>query len=93
MLLRAVEIARGIEVDDRSPRRTRRDVADGPGKLCQAFGIERSFDGTDLCAGGPVTIVDDGVPSPTTIVTTPRIGITVAVDQPWRWVLPLESGG
>ena len=87
VLLRAVRPLRGIE-QMTARRGGRTALADGPGKLCQAFGIERRHDGTDLCAGGAVTIVDDGVRPPTDAVTTPRIGITRAVDQPWRWVVP-----
>ena len=87
VLLRAVQPLRGIE--QMSARRGgRAALADGPGKLCQAFGIDRRHDGTDLCAGGAVAIVDDGVPPPADAVITPRIGITRAVDQPWRWLIP-----
>jgi DNA-3-methyladenine glycosylase len=85
VLLRAVAPIRGIDLMS-ARRGGRAALADGPAKLCQAFGIDRRHDGSDLCADGAVTIVDDGTPPPVDAVTTPRIGITRAIDQPWRWV-------
>jgi DNA-3-methyladenine glycosylase len=43
-----------------------RDLCSGPAKLCQAFGLDRSFDGADLVTGDrEVTVADDGTPPPT----------------------------
>jgi DNA-3-methyladenine glycosylase len=64
-------------------------LTDGPGKLTQALGIAGDLDGVDLFAG-PVTLSDEIVWSGT-IVTTPRIGITRAVERPWRFVLTEAS--
>ena len=62
------------------------DLCNGPAKLCQALGIDGTYDGADLVTGGRgVTIVDDGTPPPPDPVVTTRIGITQAVDEPWRW--------
>ncbi len=87
VLLRAVLPLEGIDVMAER-RHGRTPLADGPGKLCQAFGLDRGDSGVDVCAGGAVRVVDDGTPPPTTVVTTPRIGITKAVDLPWRFVVP-----
>ena len=86
VLLRAVVPTAGVETM-RARRGGRPDgrLADGPGKLCQAFGIDRDDDGADLVTGDRVTILDDGTPVPSAR-TTPRIGIRVAVDHPWRWL-------
>lgn len=66
-----------------------RDLCSGPAKLCQAFGIDRSFDGRDLVdEDQPVTIVDDGTPPPRRPGRSPRIGLSVAVDVRWRWFVP-----
>ena len=70
-------------------RRGRRDhLADGPAKLCVAFGIDRSFDGVDLCAGDRARISDDGVPPPLAPEVSRRVGISAATDLLRRWSLP-----
>lgn len=71
-----------------------RRLSDGPGKLCQAFGIDRRHDGVDLCApegtsgDGGVRLVDDGTPPPDDPVTGPRVGISRAASVAWRWRIP-----
>ncbi|MET0145581.1 MAG: DNA-3-methyladenine glycosylase [Ilumatobacteraceae bacterium] len=90
VLLRALHPLDGIAVMRRR-RGGKPDarLTDGPGKLCQALGIDRTVDGIDLCAGGgDVTIVDDGTPPPVEPRITARIGISVATDTPWRWLAP-----
>lgn len=63
-----------------------RDLCSGPAKLCQAFGIDRAFDGADLVVGDRgVRIVDDGTPPPATPVVTRRIGLSAGVEHEWRW--------
>ena len=89
VLLRAIAPVRGLEVmRRRRGGRPDRILADGPGKLCQAFGLDRADDGTDLVEDPTATIVDDGTPPPSTPIVTPRIGIRVATDVPWRWLAP-----
>jgi DNA-3-methyladenine glycosylase len=67
-------------------RRARPDrLATGPGNLTKALGINGELDGTSVLEG-PVHLLDGEQP-PGTIVTTPRIGITRAVELPWRFVL------
>lgn len=70
------------------------DLARGPGRLCQALGIDRSLDGADVCApGGPLGVGPPGaVDQPTAtaggaIATGPRVGISQAADRPWRYWL------
>jgi DNA-3-methyladenine glycosylase len=86
VLLRAVAPLRGIDVMARRRHGRLRALADGPGKLCQAFGIDLGDTGADLTAGGELCVVDDGTPPPA-FTTTPRIGITKAVDLPWRFLV------
>ena len=65
------------------------NLTDGPGKLCQAFAINREFDGIDITKKtAPVYILDrgEGV-DPSAIVVTPRIGITKATDKLLRFLL------
>lgn len=89
VLIRALEPLRGLDrMRAARPRaRTDRDLANGPGKLTQALGIGKAHDGADLVKGGEgVRIVDDGTPPPSQPIVTPRIGISKAIDLPWRWL-------
>lgn len=91
VLLRALEPLQGLELMRplRPKARRDRDLANGPGKLSQAMGITGEFDGADLvCADRGITIVSDGMAPPDVPVVGPRIGITRAVDLPWRWHVP-----
>jgi DNA-3-methyladenine glycosylase len=73
----------------RTGSRTERPLADGPGKLCQAFGIDLVCTGIDLLdTAALVYLADDGTDPPTGPRIGPRIGITKAVDTPWRFTLP-----
>lgn len=70
-------------------RRGRADhLTDGPGKLCQAMGIDGGFSGTML--GDRLELT--GEPGTMAWTVTPRIGISVAVDRPLRFVA-VESAG
>ncbi len=94
VLLRAVAPEAGLErmrvarlAGPKAPRvLTDRDLCRGPARLCQAFGIERSFDGADLVTGDRgLVIADDGAPAPERVATSTRIGLTAGADRPWRW--------
>ena len=67
----------------------------GPAKLCQAFGIERDTNGTDLTQSEPLFIARDLERFPCSlredILATPRIGISKAQDRPWRYTLRGEK--
>ena len=86
VLLRAVTPVAGLDVM-RARRNHRPGVADGPAKLCQAFAIGPSHNGVDLCGSETdgVLLLDDGVPPPRRPLIGPRIGISKAVDTPWRF--------
>lgn len=86
VLLRGGVIDRGRSVAE--ARRGRQDhLADGPGKLCQALGVTGALSGTSI-GEGPVDIELGPDQDPSAIVATPRIGISVARDRPWRYLLP-----
>lgn len=69
--------------------RSDRDLCRGPARLCQAMGIGGAQDGIDLVEGAAgFSIVDDGTPPSEAPVVTTRVGITRAIDQPWRWYVP-----
>ncbi|NLA66840.1 MAG: DNA-3-methyladenine glycosylase [Gammaproteobacteria bacterium] len=91
VLLRAMEPLQGIEAMRalRPKARRDRDLASGPGKLSQAMGITRELDGADLVtADRGIAILSDGMPPPRRPVVGPRVGISKAVDFPWRWHVP-----
>ncbi len=86
VLLRGGVIVRGSDAVE--TRRGRSDhLTDGPGKLSQALGVTGEYDGTSVL-DGPVRL-SRGADSPALcdIEATPRIGISKAVDRPWRFVL------
>jgi DNA-3-methyladenine glycosylase len=84
VLIRALAPCDGIELMAARRGRDRlEDLCSGPGKLTQALGIELVHNGCDLDSG-PVTISLPATPTPE-IVVSPRIGITKAVDLPWRF--------
>jgi DNA-3-methyladenine glycosylase len=81
---------RGADIVDGLPtvkmRRGRDDsLTDGPGKLCQALGIDAVHDGCDLLDGESDLRLEPG-DSPDLVMATPRVGITRAQDLPWRFV-------
>lgn len=96
ILLRAVEPVSGLGLmgDRRGiDAASVRLLARGPARLAQAFGIDRSFDGVDL-VGGPVWIGGRQVLRGE-VVAGPRVGITKAMAEPWRFweVGPWASAG
>ena len=85
VLIRAIEPTIGIAImaRNRGPGRVR-DLARGPGRLCQALGIDRRLDGIDLCQAGALWLGSDGQASDE-IGRSKRIGITRAADSPLRF--------
>jgi DNA-3-methyladenine glycosylase len=76
VLLRAAAPLRGLELmrERRVKARRDRDLCAGPGRLGQAFAVDRSCDGTSLLRG-ELRIVDDGVSPPTPPGISSRIGL------------------
>jgi DNA-3-methyladenine glycosylase len=93
VLLRALEPVAGLERmrqarwrDQR--RQDDRDLCRGPGRLCQALGIDRALDGADLTGRhAAVWIADDGTEPPIPPLATGRVGVSVAADRPWRFAV------
>lgn len=91
VLLRALEPVDGLDLMRRARWRDQRhqddrDLCRGPGRLCQALGVDRSFDGADLvAAGATLWLADDGVRPPEEPLATGRVGISVAADRLWRF--------
>ncbi len=83
VLLRALEPTEGIErMAERRGLADPRKLCTGPGKLAEALAVTRAHDGLRL-DGPPFTIRLPQVARP--VVVGPRIGITKAVEVPWRF--------
>lgn len=91
VLIRALEPLGGHELMRRRRQRGRgaapgdRDLANGPGKLCQAFGLGLDHNRADL-TDSALRIVPGRAPE--RIVWTPRVGIRVGTDRLWRCLDP-----
>lgn len=89
VLLRAVEPLAGAELmaTRRGIPASRRELTNGPGKLCQAFAIDRRAYGADLTR--PPLFLSDGPPCKVARAT--RVGIDYAgawAARPWRFFDP-----
>lgn len=98
VLLRALEPVSGIEEMSaaRAARRRSgapapavRELCRGPANLTCALGISRADDGSDLLEGDGARLLSDGTPPPAgeAVRSGPRVGISRAAEEPWRfWV-------
>ena len=83
VLLRAIAPTRGLDVmRERRGTADERKLCSGPGRLCEAFGIDGSMNASVL-GRGPVRVFAGTHVAD--VVVGPRIGISVATDQPWRF--------
>jgi DNA-3-methyladenine glycosylase len=89
VLIRALEPVEGIDLMKARRRSEQlRNLASGPGKLCQALAIDKFLNGADVC-GSVLYVEDRGEPAPK-ILATPRIGVDYAgkwKDKPWRFLI------
>lgn len=84
VLLRSIEPLTGIETMEKRRGKKER-LADGPGKLCIALGLEKkTHNGVDLCAGDESAVCDDGF-QPKKIRKGRRIGISAGKNKWWRF--------
>jgi len=83
VLIRAIEPTAGLAL-----MRRRRGMTDerllcaGPGRLCEALGVTHKHNGLPLDAAPFELFARQGTVE---IVTGPRIGLTKAVERPWRY--------
>lgn len=85
VLIRSIEPVTGLaEMQDRRGTEKRRLLCAGPGRLCQALGIDISLDGAPV-EMPPFSFAPRLSELP--IVTGTRVGISKAVDRPWRFGL------
>ncbi|HET9109430.1 MAG TPA: DNA-3-methyladenine glycosylase [Ktedonobacterales bacterium] len=89
VLIRAIRPLVGVELMRlrRGEHTRERDLARGPGRLCQALALTIADDGADLL--GPELWIGEtpGLEGALPVAATSRIGITQAADWPWRFVV------
>lgn len=90
VLIRAIEPIAGIEV----MRGRRGNVPDkqlgrGPGNVGQALGVLLTDIGDDLFDGNVFRLTNGALPDE--VWSSPRIGISKAVDRPWRFFDPAST--
>lgn len=96
ILVRAVEPVEGVEImrerrlrKNPSAKMTDKNLTSGPGKLCIALGIDKTFNNADLL-GDKIRLEDFNTFSTEQIACGKRIGIDYAeefAEKPWRfWV-------
>lgn len=98
VLLRALEPMSGIDAmrlarwrDQKQQRDS--DLCRGPGRLCEALGVQLAHDGVDLLVEtSPVRLLTDRSIGAPQVVTTPRVGISVATDVQWRFFVSGHAG-
>lgn len=85
VLIRALEPTVGVEImRERRKLDALRLLCSGPGKLCQALGIDLALDGRPVWEL-PFTLQVERPALP--LLSGPRVGITKAADLPWRFGL------
>ena len=89
VLIRALAPEEGTKVMRLNRRgQPDRNLTNGPGKLCQALGIDRALNDVDL-ATHEALFLEEGTPAPhRQIAASPRIGLNVAgwaADVHWRY--------
>ncbi len=86
VLIRALEPVAGLPTMRLRRGVPDRDLARGPGRLCQALAITGALNGHDLDRA-PLLFLDAPALATDAIVRGPRIGISKAADWPLRYML------
>ncbi len=84
VLIRAIKPIDGIELMQKLRGRNN-NIADGPGKLCQAMKINKDLNGMSLMQEGELFLIDQKIDLVKT-VATPRIGIKKGIEKQWRFM-------
>lgn len=86
VLVRAVEPKEGLDLMiKRRKIKKIENLTNGPGKLCKAFGLDKSLNGADICSD--VIWIEDRKENPEKIVSASRIGINVGKGKKWRFYI------
>ena len=85
-LIRAVEPVSGEDILFANREKSGIELTNGPAKLCQALAIDKSLNGHDLTTP-PIRLELRPQLETAAVVQTTRVGITKAVDVPWRFYI------
>ena len=84
VLIRALEPTHGVEeMRARRGNKPAIELCSGPGKLTEALGVDLGDNERDLSREPFAILPPTG--GPPEVVTGPRVGITKAVERPWRF--------
>jgi len=93
VLIRAVEPIEGIKIMGKNRfgkgllnEKEKFNLTSGPGKICQAFGINKRHYGLDL-SGDEIYLLNRKKISDDKIIVAKRIGIKKSIDLPWRFYI------
>jgi len=93
VLIRAVEPLKGLGaiIKNRFGRKLKNDkeiinLTSGPGKVCEALGINKNHSGIDL-TGNKIFLLDQPKVKASEIGISKRIGITKSINYPWRFYI------
>ncbi len=93
ILLRSMEPKKGIETFAERrfgkkivSEKEKINLLNGPGKICQAFGLNKNHNGKHL-TGNEIYLLDRDLVDKDEIVRCRRIGIKKSVDLPWRFYI------
>lgn len=80
VLIRALQPKEGVEkMKEKRGKDKITNLTSGPGKLCQAIGLDKSFYGIDVCKNDKIYVEDRGENiEDMNIISTKRIGIDYA---------------
>ncbi len=86
VLIRSIQPTIGIPLMEKH-RGRKNNIADGPGKLCQALALTQMHNQLDLTEQQTIWITDGILIEKKLIIQTTRIGISQGIDLPWRFVV------
>jgi DNA-3-methyladenine glycosylase len=88
VLIRAVEPVFGIDIMMKfRGAKDVRNLTNGPGKLTMAFNITRELNGVDMTKNDVLFVTNYDKYRDFEIESSPRIGIKVGLDKPWRFYI------
>ena len=94
VLLRALQPTEGVTIMQTRRKRPPAELTNGPAKVTQALGINRSWNEYDLCAADARLFLAEGVGNiDTNPIARPRVGLT-KTPEPWRslpWNFSLQK--